>query len=296
MNAIDLLSDLIRCAIRAPEGQLLRVADLANVESRILGWVSGDPKMQDVFSDTDPMRDIYKDFGTELLGKPVGGITKAERDYCKPPALGCGYGLGAKGLVAYAHGMGVEMTEEQAQHAVEVFRTRYERVPALWRRLELASIAAVDRRDTLVCGRVTFEYDRPFLFMYLPSGRRLAYFKPQVADQATPWGEMRPSLTYEGVDQYTRKWSRLSTFGGKWTEQICQAISRDLLAHGMVLAHQLGFEVVGHTHDELIALTGADDWRDHDVLAWCMYQRPAWADAELHLDAAGFSDVVYRKD
>lgn len=291
----DELSSVIRCAVRAPDGRLLRVADLANIESRILGWLADSRRMLRVFA--DPEGDIYKDFAVELFQCRPDEVDKARRNYAKPPTLGCGYGLGADGLVKYAEGYFVDMTKDEAQTAVDTFRQTYPEVPALWRRLTAATVGLVRAgKGRRVVGRLRFEYDAPFLFMILPSGRRLAYLQPTIEERKAPWGDMVPNVTYMGLDQYTRQWVRLSTHGGKWVEQACQAISRDLLALGVSQALAAGFEVVGHTHDELIALSGADDWLDHDVLAWCMTRPPPWGDAKLYLGAAGFSDVIYRKD
>lgn len=290
---MDQLASCIRSAVRAPEGQLLRVADLANIESRILGWISDCRRMLQVFASDE---DIYKDFASELFRVAVARITKEQRNYAKPPTLGCGYGLGAKGLVAYAAGMFVEMTLEQAQQAVDAFRGAYPEVVTLWRNLERASMATVRDGKTREVGRLRFVLERPFLFMALPSGRRLAYLHPRVEKVEAPWGDVIDQVTYMGLDQYTRQWCRQSTFGGRWVEQACQAISRDLLAYGLAEADGMGFEVVGHTHDEIIALTDADDWRDHEVLADCMVRMPPWGDEKLFLDAEGFSEVIYRKD
>lgn len=290
------LSDAIRAAVRAPEGKLLRVADLANIESRILGWISDSERMLRVFATGE---DIYRDFASQLYRIPVEEVTKEQRNYAKPPTLGCGYGLGAKGLVAYADGMFVTMTQEEAQEAVDVFRSTYGEVVSLWRALERVTKHLLREREGLaVIGRLRFQYQAPFLFMVLPSGRRLAYLHPKLEQRPAPWDpeQLIDQVTYMGLNQYTRKWERMSTFGGKWVEQACQAISRDLLAYGMAEADRLGFEVIGSTHDELIALTDADDWRDHEVLAWCMTRMPPWGDDKLHLGAAGFSDEIYRKD
>lgn len=290
---MDELSSCIRSAVRAPEGKLLRVADLANIESRILGWISDCARMLDVFASGG---DIYADYGTELFQCPLSEIDKDRRNYSKPPTLGCGYGLGAKGLVAYADGMFVTMSLSDAQRAVDVFRATYEEVPRLWRLLERASMATIRDGKARKVGRLRFILEKPFLFMELPSGRRLAYLHPRVEQKEAPWGDLIDQVTYMGLDQYTKQWCRLDTFGGKWVEQACQAISRDLLACGMAEADRLGFEVVGHTHDELIALTDADDWLDHEVLSHCMVQMPPWGDDSLYLDAEGFSDFIYRKD
>jgi len=289
------LQDALRAAIRAPEGQVLLVADLANIESRITGWISDDPTMLKVFAEG---RDIYKDYGQALLGKPETEITKAERNYCKPPSLAAAFGLGARGLVAYADAMGVAMDQEAAQVAVDAFRSRYSEVPRLWKKLEGATMRLVREAKpaAIRVGRLTFEYDRPWLFMGLPSGRRVAYLQPRIEMKEAPWGDDVETLTYMGMNQYTRKWERLSCFGGRWVEQACQSIARDVLAEGIKRADDAGLEVVASVHDEIIALADEDDWRCVEVLVSCMAARPEWADEDLYLDAEGFTDVIYRKD
>jgi len=290
----DELVSCIRSAVRAPAGTVLAVADLANIESRILGWISNAKRMLQCF---DTGGDIYRDFGQELFNLPAAELTKAQRNYSKPPCLGCGYGLGADGLVAYAAGMGQDMTKEEAQHAVGVFRDAYWEVPRLWRGIEDATFAVVNGdAESMRVGRLRFERDGRWLFMVLPSGRRLAYLDPKIESRPAPWGGNTDTLTYMGMDQYTRKWTRLSTFGGKWVEQACQSISRDLLAHGLAEAERTGFQIVMHTHDEIAALVDDGSWLDHDVLSWCMTRPPQWADRRLYLGAEGFTDTIYRKD
>ena len=287
------IQSCLRSCIRAPEGKRLVVSDLSNIESRILGWVADEPTMLKVFREG---LDIYKDYGESLLRKSYSDITKPERNYCKPPALGCGYGLGAKGLVKYADGMGVTMNLDQSQAAVDAFRNRYSAVTKLWRDLESAKFSAIRNGGTHKAGRCTFTLDDPWLFLGLPSGRKLAYLLPLVEMKETPWGEDRPTVTYMGTNQFTRKWERQKTYGGKIVENICQAISRDVLAEGLQEAEETGFECVLHTHDEIVAVIDEDDWLDETALSECMSVLPDWADDELYLDAEGFSDVIYRKD
>ena len=134
-------------------------------------------------------RDIYKDFGTELFQIGYEELTKEQRNYSKPPTLGCGYGLGAKGLVAYADGMGQTMDLNQAQEAVDVFRDVYWEVPRLWRELEAATFQLVeDRRGKIKVGRLVFEYDKPFLFMVLQQRSPLGVPPPGYKNQARTVG------------------------------------------------------------------------------------------------------------
>lgn len=294
------LQACIRAAVRAPEGYRLVVADLANIEARVIGWIAYDHTMLDVFAEG---RDIYKDYGTALLRKPYDEIDKAERHYCKPPALGCGYGLGSKGLVAYADGMGVAMTREQSVEAVASYRERYKAIPAFWREIDAAAKRLTLRgRGMCEVGRMTMAADPPWLFLRLPSGRRLAYLHPRVEQRIAPWAEEDEddpprvdTVTYMGVDQLTRQWRRQHTFGGKWTEQACQAIARDVLINGMLAANARDFEVLLTVHDELVTMVPEDSALGPRELEGCMTERPDWADDKLYLDAEGFESVFYHK-
>ena len=102
-------------------------------------------------------------------------------------------------------------------------------------------------------GRVRFRIKGDFLWLILPSGRPLAYAKPRIEDVETPWGELRPQVTYLGVNSITRAWERQSAYGGKWTENVVQAIARDLLAAAMLRLEQAGYRIVLSVHDEIVA-------------------------------------------
>lgn len=290
--SMEELQSCIRASVRAPDGCLIAAADLASIESRVVAWLAEEETMLAVFKEG---RDTYLDYGQQLLGKPETEITKAERTYCKPVVLGGAYQMGGSGLVAYAQGMGVEMSEEEAQDAVAAFRARYNGLPRLWSRLDEAAREVVVDGGRKEVGRLAFEMDPPWLFMVLPSGRRLAYLHPRIQMQQAPWGDDVPTMTYMGLNQFTKKWERQSTFGGRWTEQACQAVARDVLLDGLLHADAMGFELIGSVHDELLALVGDDNWLCHESLAHCMTRLPEWADSTLYLDAEGFSDRFYHK-
>jgi DNA polymerase len=146
-------------------------------------------------------------------------------------------------------------------------------------------------------GRLTIDRLDPFLRIQLPSGRRLHYLRPKLEMKMTPYGKEKLSITFEGEeDDGTRKfWGRVTTHGGKLTENIVQAIANDLLRVGMENAEAAGFEVVLHAHDELVAEVPVDSRLSLDRLLECMTDAPEWADG-LPLDAEGFVTTFYRKD
>lgn len=210
-------------------------------------------------------------------------------------AHNCGYGLGAIGLKKYAASMGVEMTDDEAENAKNLWRETYWEVPGLWADLDDAVRKAIIEKKAVTAGVLTIDYQKPCLRIRLPSGRHLHYIKPRIEERETPWGESRPSVTYEGMDQYTRKWMRLQTHPGKLVENVVQAIARDVLVDGLHRADARGFEVVGHVHDEVVTLVDEDSPLDDGALSEALSVAPIWAFG-LPLAAAGYTDTIYRKD
>jgi DNA polymerase len=304
----DVLSSLIRnVVIPSSQGRKLTVADLSSIETVMTWWAAG------ASSQLEKVRqgvDAYKDYGVSLLEKPYDQITKAERNYCKPAVLGCCYRLGGPGLRAYAEAMGVVMTREEAYRAVDIYRNANPEVVDLWAKLENAFARCLETKETVtIDGRFRFRAKAPCIFIDLPSDRSLCYISPKVEvmplvyeDRHT--GEtvkkMQPTLTYMGVDQVTRKWSRQSTHGGKLLENLIQAIARDVLRDGMLhLSKQQGygddFWIVGHVHDEIIMDT-PDDPKYTALLQDAMTRSSQWWCPEAPLGSSAFQADFYMKD
>lgn len=283
------LASLVRAAIRAPEGRKLVVADYASIESVMVAWAAGEATMLEVFR---ARRDIYKDFATKLFGVPYDAVTKAQRQAAKPAVLGAVYMLGARGLRAYARNHGVELSEETARTHIRAFREAYPAIPRFWDRLAEAAFLCAERDGAQArVGAFLFHRVGEWLFIGLPGGRALAYRNPRVELV----GE-RETVCYDGVDSYTHKWVRLTTHPGKLTENIVQAIARDVLKAGLMRANaDPGLEIVGHVHDEIIALADADDAGALDRLIRAMTEPVDWC-PDAPIRAEGWEGVFYRKD
>lgn len=290
------LSDTIRAAVTAPEGYMLGVCDLGSIESRVLGWESGCTRVNDIFANG---LDTYKDFATELFHVRYDEVTKAQRVFSKPPVLGCGYRLGGEGLKKYADGMGVAMALEEAEHAVKLYREAYPEIVQMWYWLDDAMKEVIDGGGVREGYAVQISRDDNFMFIEISSGRKIAYFKPLVLAKTPPWGGgARPTVTYMGMNQYNRKWERLTTHGGKATEQITQATARDILGYQMKIVEneRLDMTLVGHVHDEMLtlmmeALASGLILDLEDIMSIT----PPWAPGLL-LGAEGFVTKRYRKD
>lgn len=277
---------------------MLVVADLSAIENRVLAWLSGCESMLEIYEkDLDP----YVDFATRFLNREYDQVTKAERQLCKPAVLGCGYGLGAgqqrvmtngskqwTGLMAYAASMGVNLRWEDSSKMVRTFRDTFHEVPQYWRYMEEAFYAATKTKKRQQVGEVVFGYSNGATYIELPVGRRIHYLNPR------SWqGEKGIEIRYDGLRN--GQWWTVTAWGGVLTENVVQAVSRDVLVEGMLRAEGRGLKIVGHCHDEIIAETsGPSSGLDQLVLEQCMSEAISWAPG-LPLAAEGWEGERYAK-
>lgn len=247
------LSQALRGVIIPSDGKALFVADYAAIEARVLLWLAEDDEALDVFRTGG---DMYCEMAAEIYGHPVNKKDHADkRQLGKVAILGLGYQMGAGKFVATAATYGITIDEDFALEVVTAYRSKFARVKQLWSDMETAAIQATERPGIpVVCGRITWEKRRQFLYAKLPSGRELAYPFPQVKTVRTPWDSFRPQLSFMGVDPYTRQWKRQHTYGGSCTENLVQAIARDLMAHSMqTLVASDVYDLLLTVHDEVVA-------------------------------------------
>lgn len=308
---LDALAGLVRSAVRPKKGHKLIVCDLSSIESVVIGFVSKCERLLNVFREG---RDAYKDFATELFKVLYEEVTSAMRKQAKPATLGAGYRLGGgeirdgkkTGLWGYAENMGIDMSRKEAHKGVAVFRRVYKEIPATWYALEDAIMRTIRKKTvTTVNDIVRFSYEAPYLVCTLPSGRNIYYLKPQIkkawfefTDKET--GEKKrvekDQISYMGKSQNGNAWVRVQSHGGKFIENIVQAIARDILREGLMRAKKFGFKIIGHVHDEIICEAKIGDERyTLDNLRKCMIKAIAWA-IGMPLGAAGFEGLFYRKD
>lgn len=182
------------------------------------------------------------------------------------------------------------LAEHELKPIVDAWRAANPNIVQLWANVEQAALDAITTRQAVRLRNLGFTAESGILFITLPSGRRLAYVKPQLGENR--WGGT--SITYSGVTT-GRKWGRLETYGGKLVENIVQAVARDLLVHGIGLVAQAGHKIVMHVHDEIVIDEPEDS--DFTIADACqlMTTPPDWA-AGLPLDADGYECDYYRKD
>lgn len=315
---MEALAGSMRSSIQAPAGHELRVCDLKAIESATVGWLSGCKRLLGVF---EQALDPYRDFATRLYGISYSAVTAAMRTIAKPAVLGCAYGLGGgylregkrTGLWAYAESMGVELTPEESAGHVAVFRETYHEIPTFWGDLEQAARRAMDGVPTTVNGLLKFEVIwsqakdamgvvrqiAQYLTIRLPSGRRMYYYKPRYVEREMEGRDgttyTKTSLSYMGRQTNSHKWTRIFTYGAKLCENATQAVARDVLVVGMLRAARAGFRLIGHVHDELIALQKRGNcFHTVELLRECMRSPISWAFG-LPLDAEGYAARIYRK-
>lgn len=220
----------------------------------------------------------------------------------------CGYQLSAgeqttsdegdiiyTGLMKYSRDMGIQITQEMATKSVEKFRSKHKGVVKCWSDLENAAKRCIRTNRPQEVGPLRFEMTAGVLRMILPSGRALHYLEPKLTEREW-YGGKKETISCLGMDQKKHLWGTIYTYGGKLIENAVQAISRDLLAHGLQLATKMGFPCVMHTHDEIVAEVPEISPLGIKELREAMITPPVWADKYLMVDASGFESKIYRKD
>ena len=325
-KAMDTLSNTLRGMIVAPAGKVLVSADYNAIEARGNFWLAGARAVLDAYARGESP---YLDMGAYISRRP---ITKEgdPLDYkiAKAAILGCGFGMGwekfrdAIYLETAKEGKPLLIPDDLAKRAVNGFREKYPEVPRMWREHEGAAIRAVQNpgvRYPVCGGKVLWAMsnDRRFLVCRLPSGRYLWYWKPAVIEsyrlfckdpKCVHWEKMdesvcptrRPQtvLTFWGSHPKTGEWCQLTAWGGTLTENVTQAVARDIMVNGMFEVERAGFEMELTTHDDLLAeypLHGRDKFVEplpNFMAAMC--KTPSWA-AGFPVAAEGWIGERYRK-
>lgn len=291
---LDVIASTLRAVIHASPGKHLVSGDASQIEVRVLGWLAGCEVLTDIFR---TRKDPYKAFAAGWLHKSTDEVTKHERQTSKPAVLAAGFGTGPgqpkvdkfgdiilSGLRGYAQNMGIFLTESVAQDLIRTYRDIHWRVCKLWGDLEIAARDAIEAGETTQVGKLLVGgVAKRLLWIELPSGRRLNYPRPR---------SDRNGLSYWGVTGNVFHPKKL--YGGLLTENVVQAVARDILAYGMMEADRQGFFLVGHTHDEALCEQTPGDGYTHERLCAILSTNPPWA-PDIPLDAEGWSATYYQK-
>lgn len=295
-NIPKVLSELIRTALTASEGKVLAVADYSAIEARITAWLSGEKWRMDVFAGDGK---IYEASASKMFNVPIESIDKttekgdALRQKGKVAELALGYG-GSVGALKTMGGEAMGLSESEMKSIVDKWRKASPKIVEMWEDFEDCALQALKTKKPTVSDfkNITFSYEQGCLTVLLPSGRKLIYQSAVLSKNR--WnGE---SIKYKGLNQDTKQWGWVDTYGGKLSENIIQAIARDLLADGMRRLDAAGFDIVMHVHDEVVCdiPNSAPDFaleKICDILG----EPVPWAKG-LILTAEGFITSYYKKD
>ena len=280
----DTLSQLIRTAFVPKDGRKFIVADFSAIEARVIAWLAGEKWVMDTFERGE---DLYCATASRMFHVPVekNGINGHLRQKGKQATLSCSYGGGVGALKAMG-AIEAGMKEDELQPLVNAWREANPMITMLWWDIDRAVKTTIKERSHTEVNGLKFDYQSGFLFMTLPSGRKLAYVKPRMGVNKFG-GE---SVTYEGVG-LTKKWERLESYGPKFTENAVQAIARDILMFAMETLRCCN--IVAHVHDELII--ECDKSVSLNEICEQMGRTPPWAKG-LILRADGYECNFYKKD
>lgn len=281
----DILSQLIRTAFIAKEGTRFIISDFSAIEARVLAWLAGEQWVLDAFENGE---DIYCRTASRMFGVPVEkhGVNGHLRQKGKIATLACGY-QGALGALKAMGGIEMGLSEDELQSIVDSWREANPNIVSLWWDIDSVVKRVVKTRTKEKYKSLVISYEKGILFIELPSKRRLAYPKAKIGTNRFG-GE---SIVYEGI-VVGNKWDKIESYGGKFVENIVQAIARDILAEAMMRLEKKGFNIVMHIHDEVVIESDSSSVEEINQI---MSLVPSWAPG-LILDADGFESEFYKKD
>lgn len=328
-DVMDLVSNATRGCIVAPAGRKLVVSDLSNIEGRGIAWLAGERWKLQAFREFDAGigPDLYKLAYARAFGISPDDVDRHMRQIGKVMELMLGYegGVGAFLTGAATYGIDLDAMAEAAWPSIPssviadaenflewrrenemgqfgladktfivcdslkcLWRAAHSSTASFWKDLQDAACTAVQNPGTTFkCRSLRLRRDGAWLRVRLPSGRFLCYPSPLIDDSG--------KLSYMGINQYSRKWSRLKTYGGKLAENVTQAFARDVLTHNMPRIEAAGYQIVLTVHDEVICEAPDSDEFNADHLSALLATNPSWT-ADMPLAAGGFEAYRYRKD
>ncbi len=289
----QVLSELIRTAFVAKPGCTFHVCDFSAIEARVIAWIAGETWVLDAFR---AGHDIYCETASRMFGVPVEkhGVNGGLRQKGKVAVLGLGYGGGVAALEAMG-GKKMGLTEGEERDIVTKWRGSNPSIVKLWKTVEKAAIAAIKTgRSVTIQQGITVGYRWGMLLITLPSGRTICYPRAEVGmETGDGWRGDHEIIEYEGVDQTTKKWGKVRTYGGKLTENIVQATARDILGMVLLRAEKRGLDVVFHIHDEIIVEAAKDQTLP---MVEALFSEPIPWCKDLPLKGAGYTTPYYLKD
>jgi DNA polymerase len=257
-SPLSAISDCLRGFIVSPPGYDLIAADFANIEGRVLAWLSGEDWKLKAFQDFDKGHgpDIYKLSAQRIFNCALAEINYDKRQIGKVAELALGYQGGKVAFQKMAKNYGVKIADEKANDIKTAWREAHPKIVKYWWEIEKIAIMAANKPgEVFFTGpkdlQIKFRKVGSFLFCRLPSGRAISYPYPTLKQKTTPWGDQRDALHYMGITN--NQWCEQSAYGGLLTENITQAVARDILAESLKRCEKNGYPVVMHVHDCVVS-------------------------------------------
>lgn len=292
-NVTQVLSELIRTAFVAEPGKTFHVCDFSAIECRVIAWLASEDWVLDVFRTNG---DIYCANASKMFKVPVEkhGQNAQLRQKGKIATLALGYGGGVSALEAMG-GSKLGLTEDEEREIVKLWRESNPRIVRMWAVIEKAAITAIKTGESVTVYRnIVIGKRWGMLTITLPSGRTICYPRAEVETEYNDgWRGDHDIIEYEGLNQTTKKWGKVRTYGGKLTENIVQAVARDILGIVILRAKAEGLNIVFHIHDEII-VEATPDQTLADVEA--LFSKPIDWCRDLPLKGAGYTTPYYLKD
>ena len=292
-NVTQVLSELIRTAFVAEPGKTFHVCDFSAIECRVIAWLASEDWVLEVFRSNG---DIYCANASKMFKVPVEkhGQNAQLRQKGKIATLALGYGGGISALEAMG-GSKLGLTEDEEREIVKLWRDSNPRIVRMWAVIEKAAITAIKTGESVTVYRnIVIGKRWGMLTITLPSGRTICYPRAEVETEYNDgWRGDHDIIEYEGLNQTTKKWGKVRTYGGKLTENIVQAVARDILGIVILRAKAANLNIVFHIHDEII-VEATPDQTLADVEA--LFSKPIDWCRDLPLKGAGYTTPYYLKD
>lgn len=294
----ELIKQLIRTAIIAPEGKALSVADFSAIEARVIAWAAGETETQKIFAPGGSQK-IYEGTAAAMFGVPIETIAKGKENYSlrqrgKVATLACGYGggVGAMRRMDTSHKLD-SLSDNEVRDMVNKWRNSHPHIVQWWSDLETACRHVIEYHDEIQVGKFKFRHDGHNLFIRMPSGRWITYFNCRIDPNGT-------EIVYGGTD--TNGWSDdLRTYSGKLAENVTQAVARDCLCGAIRHLYENGYKIIFHVHDEIICEVPdqLDEYGENPYMRkqeMLMTKNIGTWDKGIYHPAPGFTSKYYMKD
>lgn len=283
---MKIFASTVRGMFISDEGKDLIAFDFNQIEARVIAWLAGQKDTVEAFRRNI---EIYEYTAAKIYGIPIEQVTKEQRFIGKIAVLALGYQGGQAAFAKMAKAYGVDIDPEFAEKIKNDWREANPKIKSLWYDLEGAARSAVNNPGVVYSipnKKVMFKMEGRWLYMRLPSGRRIAYYQPKIDPDTN-------QVTYMGIDTYTRRWMRVTTYGGKLAENAVQAIARDLLVNSMFALEARGYDIIGTIHDEIV-MEVLESFGTLEEVKRIMCTLPMWADG-LPVNAGGWRRKRYKK-